>query len=69
MPDDWMLWMWTALMRFAHFPAINSDSSNAADLRLLSHHEVGFPMENGPPMTRRDRASELPNLNEVSDTP
>jgi hypothetical protein len=30
MPENWMLWMWTALMRFAHFPAINSVSSNAA---------------------------------------
>jgi hypothetical protein len=69
MPDDWMLWKWTALMRFATFPNINSDSSNAAKLSLHSHHVFGFPMENRPPMTRRDWASELPNLNEGCENP
>jgi hypothetical protein len=50
---------------FAPFPTINSVLSNATELRLQSHHVVGVPVENGPPMTRRDGASELPNLNEV----
>jgi hypothetical protein len=61
MLDDWMQWKGTALKRFAQFPAINSVSSNAAELRLQSHHVVGFPMENRTPMTRRDLASDLPN--------
>jgi hypothetical protein len=56
-------------MRFAPFPTFNSVLSNAAELRLQSHHVVGFPMENRPPMTRRDEASELPNLNQGGETP
>jgi hypothetical protein len=62
--DDRMLGLGRDLMRFAHFPTINSVLSNAADLRLQSHHVVGVPMENRPLMTRRDGASELPNLQE-----
>jgi hypothetical protein len=54
---------------FTPFPTINSVLSNAAELRLLSHHVVGVPVENGPPMTRRDEASELPNLNEGCEPP
>jgi hypothetical protein len=68
-PDDWMLWNGTALMRFAPFPTISSVSSKAAELRLHSHHALGYPMENRPPMTRRDGASVLPNLNEGFETP
>jgi hypothetical protein len=59
-----MLWKATALLWFAPFPTINSISSNAAVLRLQSHHVVGFPMENRLQMTRRDGASYLTNLNE-----
>jgi hypothetical protein len=68
-PDDRILWMWTDLMRFAHFPTINSVFSNAAVLRQLSRHVVGFPMENGHPMTRREVVSELPHSNEGCDPP
>jgi hypothetical protein len=68
-PDDRILWNWTALMRFADFPTINFAVSNAADLRLHSRHLVGIPMGNRQPMTRRDGASYLPNLNEVCETP
>jgi hypothetical protein len=64
-PDNRMLWKGNALMRFAPFPIINSILSNAAELRLQSRHVVGFPMENRPPMTRRDGASELPYMNEL----
>jgi hypothetical protein len=67
MPDDRMLWKGTALMRFAHFPTINSILSNASDLRLQSRHVVGVPMENRPPMTRGDGASELPHSKESCD--
>jgi hypothetical protein len=63
-PDDRMLWKWTAVMRFAHFPTINSVLSNAAELRLQSRHVVGLPMEIRRVMTRRDGASELPHSNE-----
>jgi hypothetical protein len=66
-PDDRMLWKGTALKRFTHFPTINSVLSNAAELRLQSHHVVGVPMENRHPMTRRDGASELPHSNEGCD--
>jgi hypothetical protein len=59
-----MLWKGTALMWFAHITAINSVLSNAADLRLQSHHVVGFPMENRSPMTTSDGEPVLPNLNE-----
>jgi hypothetical protein len=51
-------------MRFSTFTTFNSVISNASDLRLHSHHIVGSPMGNRLPMTRRDGASELPNLNE-----
>jgi hypothetical protein len=54
-----MLWMWTALMRFAHFPAISSVLSNAPELRLHSRHVVGVPMDNRTPMTKRVGASEV----------
>jgi hypothetical protein len=64
LPDDRMLWKWTNLMRFAHFPTINSVFSNAAELRLWSRNVDGFPMQNRPPMARRDLASEAPNSNE-----
>jgi hypothetical protein len=33
-PDYRMLWNWTALMRFAPFPTINSVLSNAGELRV-----------------------------------
>jgi hypothetical protein len=33
LPDDQMLWMWTALMRFDNISNINLVSSNAAELR------------------------------------
>jgi hypothetical protein len=56
-------------MRFAHFPTINSVLSNAAGLRLQSCQVVGLPMENLPPMTRRDGASVITNLNEGCETP
>jgi hypothetical protein len=68
-PDDRMLWKRTDLMRFAHLTTINSVLSNAADLRLHSHHVVGFPMGNRSHMTRRDGASVLPNLNEGCEPP
>jgi hypothetical protein len=64
-PDDRLLWKWTALMRFAHFPNINSILTNAAELSRYSRNVVGVPMENRSTMTRRDVASELPNSNEV----
>jgi hypothetical protein len=66
-PDARMLWKGTALMRFAQFPTINSIVSNTADLRLHSRHLVGVPMENRPPMTRLDGASELPHSSERCD--
>jgi hypothetical protein len=50
-------------MLFADFPNINSILSNAGDPRLHSRHVFGVPTENRPPMTRRNGASELPNLN------
>jgi hypothetical protein len=59
-----MLWKWTALMGFAHFPIINSVPSNAAELRPLSQIVVVVPMENRSPMTWRDVASDIPNSNE-----
>jgi hypothetical protein len=62
-----MLWNWNALMRFAHFPTINSILSNASELRLQSRHVCLLPMENRPPMTRRDEAFELPHSNEGCD--
>jgi hypothetical protein len=49
-PDDRIFWKGNALMRFAHFPTFNSVLSNAAELRLHSHHVVRFPMENRPSM-------------------
>jgi hypothetical protein len=51
-------------MRFAIFPTINWVIPNASDVRIQSHHVVGGRMENRPTMTRRDGASEFPNLNE-----
>jgi hypothetical protein len=63
-PDDRMLWKGTALMRFAPFPTMNSDLSNAAVPSRQSRHVVGVPMENRPPMTEHDVPPELPNLNE-----
>jgi acyl carrier protein phosphodiesterase len=56
-PDNRMLWTGTALMRFADFPTINSVLSNAAELRYQSRHVFGSPLENRPPMPRRDVAS------------
>jgi hypothetical protein len=67
--DDLMLRKGNALMRFATFPTINSIISNASDLRLQSHHIVGNPIGNRRLMTRRDGASELPNLNEWFEQP
>jgi hypothetical protein len=32
-PDDRMLWKWTALMLFASFPTFNSVLSNAGEFR------------------------------------
>jgi hypothetical protein len=61
MPDYRMLWKGNTIMRFAHFTTINSVLSNAPELRLQSRHVVGVPMENRPPMTRRDGASEVPH--------
>jgi hypothetical protein len=60
-PDDRMPWKGTAMMPFAPFRTINSVLSNEAEFRLQSHHVVGVPMENQPPMTRRDGASKLHN--------
>jgi hypothetical protein len=59
----------TTLMRFALVPTFNSVLSNAAELRLKSHHVVEFTMENRPSNTRRDLTSVLPNLNEGCETP
>jgi hypothetical protein len=42
-PEYRMLWKGTALISFANFPTINSVLSNAAELRLVSRHVVGFP--------------------------
>jgi hypothetical protein len=67
--DDRMLGKRNALMRFAPFPTINSVLSNAAELRLQSHQVVGVPKENRPLLTKRDGASELPNLNEWCEHP
>jgi hypothetical protein len=66
-PNDRMLWKGTALMRFVHFPSINSVLSNADELRLQSNNVVANPMENGPKMMGRDGASELPHSNEGCD--
>jgi hypothetical protein len=63
-PDFRMLWKRIALMRFAPFPTINSDLSNAAVPRRQSRHEVGVPNAKRPPMTQRDLAPEHANLNE-----
>jgi hypothetical protein len=52
------------MKRFAPFATINSDLSDAAELRLQSRHVVGVPMENRFPITRRDVASEFPRSNE-----
>jgi hypothetical protein len=68
-PDERMLWNWTALMPFAHFPTINSVLSNAVELRRNSRHVFGIPMENQPQMTRRDVASEHPILNKLCEHP
>jgi hypothetical protein len=62
-----MGWKGKALMRFAHFPTINSIISNAAELRLQSRHVVGVPIENRHTMTRRDVVSELPHSNDECD--
>jgi hypothetical protein len=62
--DERMLWKGNALMRFAHILTINSVLSIAAEIRLQSHHVVGFPMVNRPSMTWRDGASEFPHSNE-----
>jgi hypothetical protein len=64
LPDNRMLWICTALMRFAHFPTINSVLSNTGELRRQSRHVVVFPMENRLSMTRPDGDSELPHSNE-----
>jgi hypothetical protein len=57
------------MISFAPFPKINSVSSNAAEFRMQSLHVVGFPMENRTPLTRRDRRTALPDLNEGCGTP
>jgi hypothetical protein len=54
-------------MLFALFHTTNSILSIAADLRLLSRHVVGVPMDNRNPMTMRDGASELPHSIEWCD--
>jgi hypothetical protein len=64
MHDDRMIWKGTALMLFAPSPTINSIISNGAEFTLQSLYVVGVPVGNRPPMTGRDGASELPNLNE-----
>jgi hypothetical protein len=56
-------------MRFAPFPKINSDLSNAADLRRQSRDVVGVPMEKRSPMTEREVAAEHPNLDEWCEPP
>jgi hypothetical protein len=43
-PDERMLWKWTAMISFALFPIINSFLSNAAELREQSRHVFGVPM-------------------------
>jgi hypothetical protein len=63
--DHRTLWKWNALMRFAPFPNINSVLSNPGELRRKPRHVVGFSMENRPPMTRHDGASELPHSNKL----
>jgi hypothetical protein len=63
-PDERMLWKWTDLMRFAHFPTINTVLSNAPELRIQSRHVIRFRMEKRPTMTRCDGASELQHSNE-----
>jgi hypothetical protein len=65
LPNDRMLWKRTSLIRFAHFPTINSVFSNAAELRRESRNVVGVPKENRPTVTRRDVASAVPNSNDV----
>jgi hypothetical protein len=69
MQDDRMLWNWDVLMLFALFLIINSVLFNAAELRRLSRHVVGVPMEIRHPMTRREVASELPHSKEGCDPP
>jgi hypothetical protein len=64
-----MLWKGTVLIRFAHFPTINTFLSNAAELRRQSRHVFGVPMEKRTTMTRRDVASELPLSNEGYEPP
>jgi hypothetical protein len=64
-----MLWMGTALIRFAPLPTINSSLSNASELRLQSRHVVLVPMGNRNPMTRRDVAFVLPHLYEGCEHP
>jgi hypothetical protein len=59
-----MLWNWTALMRFATFPTINSVLSNAGELRRQLRQVVVFFMENRLAMTRRDGASGFLHSNE-----
>jgi hypothetical protein len=63
MPHDRMLCKGKALKRSAQFPTMKSVHSNAADLRQLSRHLVGVPMENGTPMTRGYLVSVLPHSN------
>jgi hypothetical protein len=63
-PDDRMLWKWTAMLRFAPFPTNNSVLSNVGELRRQSRHVVMFSVKKRPPMTRRDGASEFPHSNE-----
>jgi hypothetical protein len=63
-PENRMLCRWTALRRCAIFPIINSILSNANEPRPQKRHLVGFSMENRPPISRRDGASELPLSNE-----
>jgi hypothetical protein len=62
--DDRILWKGTALKQFALFPTINSERSNAAELRRLSCHVIGFRIKKTLPMTDLDVAPEHPNLNE-----
>jgi hypothetical protein len=67
LPDFRILWKGIALIRFAHFPTINSFVSNAAEQILQSRHVVGFPQENRPPLMSRDVLSEHPHSNEGCD--
>jgi hypothetical protein len=69
MPDDRMLLMRNTLKLFAPSPTMNSNHSNASDLRLQSRHVLGLPKENKTTMTTGDGASDPLHSNEVCDPP